>query len=280
MLLFYGGTNSWASVLTVNGANSRPMKFSFKANCKVNGKIRKDQHCQVIWQVPAGWEFKVNRPITSNDAICIFNPNFNLNFSHREGDTLRAGQKLSYTATMEREILWLNSALCEIGYDVMATMVDEGVARGSKMFIDRNLSSDFTAGVVSSEAIYNGSWEPYRDKNEYNMSSVATAIGGVPSIQLDVTDNIELNPANKVNKIDSKTLFKVINVRNNASGSISIKKQGDAAPLIEFYRNGTISGCQGNYQKANDFCEVRTLPNIDWFHGVKRGTVEVTVVIN
>ena len=270
MLLFHGGTSSWASVLTVNGASSNPIKFSFKANCMVNGRIRQGQTCRVRWNVPNGWEFRVDRQITSDDSICLNNSNFGITYNRTPGTTLSAGMGLNYTATMKREILWLNSGLCQVGYEVTARIVNEAAARNSVMNITPIVSADFTAGITSSEAISNN-WGPYVYKTSYNMAPAVAAVGGVPSIGLDITDNIDLNPANKVNNIDGKILFRIINIASRASSTINIAKSGEAASLIEVYRNGAATpGCQGTYQRLNEFCEVRTLPNINWFGGDKK----------
>ncbi|TQN75421.1 UNVERIFIED_ORG: hypothetical protein FHU00_5032 [Citrobacter freundii] len=277
LLLLYGVGPAWGSTLVVESKEGKPVTFSFKANCLVNGKIRQGQTCRIRWQVPNGWEFTVNRQITTNNAICLNSPDFGISYNRSPGTVLSAGMGLNYTATMKREILWTNSGLCQVGYEVTARIVDQAVARNAAMTITPIMSADFNAGFNSAEAIWNN-WGPFTYKNSYNMSPVASASGGIPSVSLDITDRVDLNPSTN---IVSKTLFRVTNIKNNASGYITIAKGGDTAPYIRLYRNGaTTPGCEGNYTKVGDYCDVRTLPNIDWFDAPKTGFINVTLTVN
>lgn len=261
-----------ASKLTVSRATSEPVKYVFRANCAVNGTVRVGQTCSTIWTVPPGWRYTVIKQSSDNDSVCFTSVDFTVSHNRGVGTVLNAGQRLKVTSTINRQITWLNSALCWVGYNVTAEMVDES-GRNAYMQISSSATSDFS-GVRQRQRVNQNNWTPEINyQSSASMAQAAAATGGIKSITLDVNDVIALKPG------ESKRLFTVDNM-NTGTGTVRITKTGSVAPDIEVYKNGsTIAGCDGVFQYGGEYCDIRAHSSLGWY-GSRNGVVNILLTIN
>ncbi len=272
-LLLFVSCVTDASKLTVNRETSEPVRFIFRANCVVNGTVSVGQTCQTIWTVPPGWRYTVIANSSDDDGTCFNSSDHSHSFSALPGRVLNAGETLSTTAKITRQITWTNSALCWVGYTVEAVIVDESLAR-QNMSISHITSSGFKWGVRDRAKVGSNSWSPtITNASSYSMIEAADAAGRLLSVTLDVVDNIDMRPG------DIKRLFTVDN-GNTGSGTVRITKSGEVAPDIDVYKNGSSEkGCDGTFQTGGDYCEVRAASSPGWY-GVRQGVININLTIN